>query len=181
MSKIGKLPITIPAGIDIKINPTSLDISSQGQLFTVNLPVQIKAELSDNILTITRLSESKQAKSNHGALRSYIANIITGFTTPWQKDLELIGTGYKASISGNKLSLTVGFIKPVIIDIPQGIVATCEQDTIIHISGVDKVKVGQLASNIRKVKKPEPYKGKGIRYKNEFIKLKAGKTAKGTA
>ncbi len=181
MSKIGKLPITIPTGVDIKINQTNIEVSSGGQLFTVNLPPQIKAELLGNILSITRLSESKPAKSNHGAIRSCLANIITGFATPWQKDLELIGTGYKASVSANKLSLTVGFIKPVIVDIPQGLVVTCEQDTIIHISGVDKVKVGQLASNIRKVKKPEPYKGKGIRYKDEFIKLKAGKTAKGAA
>lgn len=181
MSKIGKLPITIPEGINITINSSSLFVSGKDQQFTINLPPQIKAEISGNILTIKRLSESKQSKSNHGAIRANIQNIVTGFVTPWQKNLELIGTGYKTSVSGNKVILNVGFIKPVSIDIPEGLKVTAPSETQINIVGVDKVKVGQLASNIHKVRPPEPYKGKGIRYQNEFIKLKAGKTAKGSA
>lgn len=181
MSKIGKLPITIPQGINVTVGKTSVEVSSPKETLSLNIPSFIDITVADNQIIVTRLSEIIRAKSNHGTVRSILQNMVTGLTTPWQKQMELIGTGYKASIAGNKLSLTVGFIKPVLIDIPPNITVTVDSDTKITIVGANKIVVGQIASMIRKIRPPEPYKGKGIRYKDEFIKLKPGKAAKTAA
>jgi len=181
MSKIGKLPITIPQGISVTVGKTSVDVSSVKETLSLNIPSHIEIKVIDNQIIINRLSEIIQAKSNHGTIRSILQNMVTGLVTPWQKQMELIGTGYKASVTGNKLNLIVGFIKPIIIGIPQNITVTVDSDTKLTISGSDKIKVGQMASLIRKIRPPEPYKGKGIRYKDEFIKLKPGKAAKTAA
>jgi len=178
MSKIGKLPITIPPAITVNLSGRQLTVSNSQDQLQLTIPTQIELDIKDNLITVTRLSEAKKVKSNHGTIRALIQNMVTGLQTPWQKNLEILGTGYKAALSGKKISLTVGFIKPVDIDIPADITVSLDGDTKINISGIDKAKVGQLASNIRKVRPPEPYKGKGIRYKDEFIKLKPGKTAK---
>ncbi len=181
MSKIGKLPITIPQGINVTVGKTSVDVSSAKETLSLNIPSHIDVAVADNQIIVTRLSEIIRAKSNHGTVRSILQNMVTGLTTPWLKQMELIGTGYKASVVGNKLSLTVGFIKPVLIDIPQNVTVTVDSDTKITISGANKIVVGQMGSMIRKIRPPEPYKGKGIRYKDEFIKLKPGKAAKTAA
>lgn len=181
MSKIGKLPITIPQGINVTISKTLVEVSSAKETLSTPIPSHIEIKVVDNQIIVNRLSEIIRAKSNHGTIRSILQNMVTGLATPWQKQLELIGTGYKASVTGNKLNLTVGFIKPVLIDIPQNITVTVDSDTKITISGADKIAVGQIASRIRKIRPPEPYKGKGIRYKDEFIKLKPGKAAKTAA
>ena len=124
------------------------------------------------------MSEEKKIKSNHGTTRAHINNMVSGVVTPWTKFMEIRGTGYKFAVNGNKLTVTAGFINPVEVIAPEGVYFQLTEDTKLTISGINKVFVGQTASNIRKIRKPEPYKGKGIRYLNEFIKLKAGKTAK---
>jgi len=181
MSKIGKLPITIPQGVQAKLVGDHFTTSNAKDQLELTIPDKINVDIQDEQILVTRLSELKKVKSNHGTIRALINNMVTGLVTPWQKDLEVLGTGYKAILSGQTISLIVGFIKPVDIQIPPGITVTLDGDTKINITGIDKAKVGQLASNIRKVRPPEPYKGKGIRYKGEFIKLKPGKAAKTAA
>jgi len=181
MSKIGKLPITVPQGVTVTIGKTSVEVSSAKETLSVNIPSHVDIKLVNDQIIVNRLSDMIKAKSNHGTIRSTLQNMVTGLTTPWQKQLELIGTGYKALVSANKLNLNVGFIKPVTINIPQNINITVDSDTKITITGANKIVVGQIASLIRKVRPPEPYKGKGIRYKDEFIKLKPGKAAKTAA
>ena len=124
------------------------------------------------------MSEDKKVKANHGTTRAHLNNMITGVQTLWTKDMEIRGTGYKFQVNGNKLTVTAGYIHPVIVEAPEGIFFTSPDESKVTISGINKVIVGQVGSNIRKIRTPEPYKGKGIRYLNEFIKLKAGKTAK---
>jgi len=154
MSKIGKLPITIPSGITVNLDGRQLTVSNPQNQLQLTIPNQIELDIKDDQILVTRLSEAKKVKSNHGTIRALIQNMITGLITPWQKNLEILGTGYKAAVNDQKISLTVGFIKPVDIVIPSGITVTVDGGTKIKITGID------------------------IRYADEFIKLKPGKTAK---
>ena len=178
MSRIGSQLITIPENVTVAVDKSIVTVTGPKGVLTLNLPARIEVTVLENILTVTRLSEDKKTRSNHGAIRAHINNMIIGVVTGWQKELEVRGTGYKASVSGDKLTVIAGFIHPVFITAPKDVVFTVNDDTKIIVSGLDKTIVGQVASNIRKIRPPEPYKGKGIRYLNEFIKLKAGKTAK---
>jgi len=178
MSRIGKQPITIPAQVQVTINDAVVSVVGPQGSLSLSLPNKISVEIKDNQIIVSRQSNDKQTKANHGTTRAHLQNMVSGVVTPWKKELEVRGTGYKAVVSGDKLVLTVGFIHPVTIPAPAGIKIQVAEDTKITVTGCDKTVVGQTASTIRKVKKPEPYKGKGIRYLNEFIKLKAGKTAK---
>ena len=178
MSRIGRQSITIPETVQLKIEDRKLTISGPKDTLEYTLPLKITAEFKDNQLKISRLSEDKQTRSNHGSARAHIQNMVKGVQEPWVKELEIRGTGYKASVNGNKLTVLAGYIHPVYITAPVGITISVAEETKITVSGANKEVVGQVASNIRKIRPPEPYKGKGIRYLNEFIKLKAGKTAK---
>lgn len=178
MSRIGKQSITIPAGVTVTIDKSIATVAGPKGTLTLNIPFKINVEVKDNTIFVTRVSEDKKIKACHGATRAHLNNMVKGVQTPWTKELEIRGTGYKASVNGNKLKLLAGFIHPVEITAPEGIFFQVEEETKITVSGANKTVVGQVASNIRKVRPPEPYKGKGIRYINEFIKLKAGKKAK---
>ena len=178
MSRIGKQPITIPAGVIVTVDKSIVTVAGPKGSLTLSIPFKINVEVKDTTVFVTRVSEDKKVKACHGATRAHINNMILGVQTPWTKELEIRGTGYKASVNGNKLKLLAGFIHPVEITAPNGIEFQVQEETKITVSGSDKTVVGQVASNIRKVRPPEPYKGKGIRYINEFIKLKAGKKAK---
>lgn len=178
MSRIGKQPISLPTGVTANIDNNIVIITGPKGTLSLTIPFKIGVELKDDKLLVNRLSEAKKVKACHGATRSHLNNMIQGVQTHWQKELEVRGTGYKASLNGNKLKLNVGFIHPVDITAPEGITFQVQEETKITVSGADKMVVGQVASNIRKVRPPEPYKGKGVRYLNEFIKLKAGKKAK---
>lgn len=179
MSRIGKLPISIPENINITIDKDIVVVNnSQNQSLSLNIPQKIKIEIKDKQLIISRLSEDKQSKSNHGTIRARLNNMIQGLVTPFKKEMEIRGTGYKFIVSGNKLTVSAGYIHPVVVTALEGIKFESPDESKLTISGADKIVVGQTASNIRKIRKPEPYKGKGIRYTNEVIKLKAGKTAK---
>lgn len=178
MSRIGRIPVKIPAEVSVVVDGHLVIVTGPKGKLTLTVPQRIHVEVKDNFAIITRDSEDKKVKACHGATRAHINNMVTGVVTPWKKDLEIRGTGYKFALNGNKLIVTVGFIHPVEITIPETVFAAVSEDTKLALNSVDKVLVGQIASNIHKIKKPEPYKGKGIRYLNEFIKLKAGKTAK---
>ncbi len=178
MSRIGKQIIIIPENVTLKNETSLITVSGPGGTLSLSVPNKITVAIEDNQVKISRVAEDKQTRSNHGTFRAHLNNIIKGVVTPWKKELEIRGTGYKASVSGNKLTILAGYIHPVIIEAPEGITITVSEETKITVSGSNREVVGQIASNIRKIRPPEPYKGKGIRYLNEFIKLKAGKTAK---
>ena len=178
MSRIGKQPISIPSGVTATVDKNVVTVAGPKGNLSLVLPPKINAEVKDGQLIVNRLTEDKKTKANHGATRSHLNNMINGVQNHWQKDLEIRGTGYKASLNGNKLKINVGFIHPVEVTAPEGITFQVQEETKITVSGADRMVVGQVASNIRKIRPPEPYKGKGIRYVDEFIKLKAGKKAK---
>jgi large subunit ribosomal protein L6 len=178
MSRIGKQPIIIPNEVTVNREGLLMTVKGpKGELF-FNLPLKIEVEIKDNVLTVTRNTEDKATRSNHGTVRACLNNMVKGVVEPFKKELEVRGTGYKAQVSGNKLIVNAGYINPVDVIAPEGISFEVKDENKITVSGCDKVVVGQVASNIRKIRKPEPYKGKGIRYLNEFIKIKAGKKAK---
>ena len=181
MSRIGKQLITIPTGVTVSFGSDQdrkVIVTGPKGTLELNIPFKINVEVIDNCVKVTRVSEDKKVKACHGATRAHINNMIKGVQNFWTKELEIKGTGYKASLNGNKLKLLVGFINPVEIIAPVGVEFQVPEETKIIVSGADRMKVGQVASNIRKIRPPEPYKGKGVRYANEFIKLKAGKKAK---
>lgn len=178
MSRIGRQIIIIPEGVTAQIEKSLVTITGPKGTLSYTLPQKIEAKIEDNQLKISRLSEDKQTRSNHGTARAHLNNFVKGVVTPWVKELEIRGTGYKASVNGNKLTVLAGYIHPVYITAPDGVTITVADETKITVTGPNREVVGQVASNIRKIRTPEPYKGKGIRYLNEFIKLKAGKTAK---
>ncbi|MFA5827881.1 MAG: 50S ribosomal protein L6 [Candidatus Shapirobacteria bacterium] len=178
MSRIGRLPISIPAGVTVNVNSNIVTVSGTKGTLTLKTPLKIAIDQKDGQVVVSRLSEDKKVRSNHGSIRAHINNMIQGVQTPWHKELLIKGTGYKAVLSGNKLIVSAGYIHPVEVIAPEGIQFQVLEDTKVIVTGADKTIVGQVASNIRKIRTPEPYKGKGIRYVDEFIKLKAGKTAK---
>ena len=178
MSRIGRQIITLPDQVNVTYVGNEVTVKGPKGELKLTVPSRITVEIVDKVVTVKRLGEDKVTRSQHGAIRAHINNMVIGVVTPWKKDMEIRGTGYKASSSGNKLTVIAGFIHPVVITAPDGVSFLVTEETKINISGCDKTKVGQVASNVRKIKPPEPYKGKGIRYNNEVIKLKAGKTAK---
>jgi large subunit ribosomal protein L6 len=178
MSKIGRAPITIPEQVTVTVSGDKVTVKgAQGEL-SHSLPRGIKANLQDNTLTLTRSSDAKPQRALHGLTRALLANMVQGVNSGFGKTLELVGTGYRAKLQGDQLVLSLGFSHDVEYQPPQGVTLKVEGTNLIHISGVDKQLVGQVAAEIRAFKKPEPYKGKGIRYQGEVVRRKAGKAAK---
>jgi len=175
MSKIGKRPIPVPKEIKVSLTEGSLQIEGPKGKQSFILPPGIKATLKENNLLLTRNGDEKQTKSFHGLARAQIFNIIKGLKEGFSKELEIVGVGFRAQVSGKTLVLNLGFSHPVNFPIPEGIVIETPKPTQIVIKGIDKQKVGETAAEIRSVFKPEPYKGKGIRYVGEFVRKKAGK------
>ena len=178
MSRIGKQLINIPTGVTVVVNSNEVTVTGPKGELKLNVPSKINVEVKDNQVFVARVSEDKKTKANHGTTRAHLNNMIKGVITPWEKAMEVRGTGYKVVLMGNKVRFNVGYIHPVDVEAPVGVTFQVPEDTKVIISGCDKTVVGQVASNIRKIRKPEPYKGKSIRYVDEFIKLKAGKKAK---
>ena len=178
MSRIGNKSITIPAGIEVTIaqgNEVTVK-GPKGELKRVFSPI-MKIELNDGILTVARPNEEKHTKQLHGTTRALIANMIEGVHNGFKRSLELVGIGYRANIVGTKLTINIGYSHPVIFEVEEGIKIECPTNAEIVVSGIDKQRVGEWAANIRAVRKPEPYLGKGIKYKGEIIRRKEGKTA----
>ena len=179
MSRIGKLPINVPAGVDIKLEPdNTITVKGPKGTLTRKLNSEMKLSLDNGVLTVERPSENKQHKSLHGLTRTLVNNMVIGVTNGYSKNLEINGTGYRAQKQGEKLVLTMGYSHPVEIDPPKGITIDVPAPNKITVNGIDKQMVGEIAANIRKVRPPEPYLGKGIKYDTEVIRRKEGKTGK---
>lgn len=175
MSRIGKLPVEIPAGVTITVDGDVIKVvGPKGELQEAKLPT-VEVIVEGNVLTVTRDNEEKLTKSQHGLMRALINNMVVGVTKGFEKKLEVNGVGFKVALQGNKLVLSLGFSHPVEFEAPQGITLSVDKMN-ISISGISKQQVGQVAADIRALKKPEPYKGKGIKYEGEHIIRKAGKT-----
>jgi large subunit ribosomal protein L6 len=179
MSRIGKLPITVPAGVDVTIDGQTVSVKGpKGSLtHTVVAPIEI-AKGEDGVLNVTRPNDERQSKALHGLSRTLVANMITGVTQGYAKALEISGVGYRVALKGTSLEFSLGFSHPVVIEAPEGIRFTVETPTRFSVSGIDKQLVGEVSAKIHKLRKPDPYKGKGVRYAGEVVRRKAGKTAK---
>jgi large subunit ribosomal protein L6 len=179
VSRVGQMPVGVPSGVDVKINGSHVHIKGpKGELEFTFSPV-ISIAIKDNEIQVSRPSDAREMRSLHGTTRALIQNMVTGVTEGFQKELQLVGVGYRANMSGSNLELNVGFSHTVVVEPPQGIsFEVGERNQQIFISGIDKQVVGQVAADIRKVRPPEPYKGKGIRYKGEYVRRKAGKAGK---
>lgn len=178
MSRIGKAPIQIPAGVDVKVEGNEVRVKGpKGELARV-LNADMIVSIEDGALRVSRPSDEREHKALHGLTRTLIANMVEGVTKGYSRGLELVGTGYRAAKSGKKLTLSVGFSHPVEFDPPTGIEFQVPAPNQVTVVGIDKEMVGQTAANIRKVRPPEPYLGKGIKYVGEVIKRKEGKTGK---
>lgn len=177
MSRIGKQPITIPAGVSVSLENDRVKASGpKGSLEQVNLP-EVRLTVEDDKIVVTRSSNEPTARAKHGLMRSLVNNMITGVSQGFEKKLEINGVGYRVQMAGSELKFNLGFSHDVMYKIPDGIKVSVEQN-IITVSGIDKQQVGQVAAEIRALKKPEPYKGKGIKYVDERIIRKSGKSGK---
>jgi len=179
MSRIGKMPITVPAGVTVNVDENNF-VTVKGPKGTltqqVNPDITLKQE--GNILTLERPTDSKPHKAMHGLYRALVHNMVVGVTDGFSKTLEMVGTGYRASVDGKKLTINIGFSHPVVLEAPEGITYETPNQTTIVVKGSNKQQVGNLAADIRAIRKPEPYLGKGIKYQNEHIRRKEGKTGK---
>jgi large subunit ribosomal protein L6 len=179
MSRIGKAPITVPAGVTVSVTPEQVTVAGPKGELSQSLPPVVSIVQDGDVLTVERADDSKSSKALHGLVRSLVQNMVTGVTTGFQKNLEIVGVGFRAAAKGkNALELSLGFSHPVTVEAPDGIEFVVPQPTVIEVHGIDKQLVGQVAANIRRWRKPEPYKGKGIRYADEHVRRKAGKAGK---
>lgn len=177
MSRVGKKPVKIPQGVKISFKAPLLEVSGKGGTLKKTLPTAVSVEVKGDEALVVKTTDTPSAKALHGLSRTLLSNMIAGVVTGYQKDLELQGVGYKAAVQGSKLNLSLGFSHPVEFVLPQGVTAAVEANTKITLKGADKELLGLTAAKLRKVRPPEPYKGKGIRYAGEKITLKQGKTA----
>ena len=178
MSRIGKLPIPVPAGVEVKIDGQSIEVKGPKGSLTHVVPAPITIVLEDNTITVSRPNDERLARSLHGLTRTLIANNIHGVTQGFSKGLEIVGTGYRVAAKGADLEFALGYSHPITVTPPAGITFTVEGNTKLTVNGIDKQAVGEVAANIRKLRKPEPYKGKGVRYAGEVVRRKAGKSGK---
>ena len=178
MSRIGKMPIAVPAGVEVTIDGATVTVKGPKGQLTRTFADMLTISLNDDVLTVERPDDSREAKSLHGLTRTLLHNMVEGVSTGFSKKLQLVGVGYRAAKKGNDLEMQLGFSHPVLIECPENISFECPSQTEIIVSGISKEQVGQVAANIRKWRKPEPYKGKGIRYEGENVRRKAGKAGK---
>lgn len=178
MSRIGKQPIPVPSGVEVKIEGTTVTVKGpKGELSRTFSPI-MSITMDEGVITVTRPDDSREARSLHGLTRTLVSNMVTGVSEGYKKSLEIIGVGYRAALSGDKLELALGYSHPVVIVPEPGITFEVPSPTKIVVHGIDNQRVGQVAADIRKWRKPEPYKGKGIRYEGEYVRRKLGKAAK---
>lgn len=179
MSRIGKMPVVVPAGVEVTLGGHNhITVKGPKGVLSRQLVEEMNIAIEGNEVVVTRPNDLKRMRSLHGLTRTLIFNMVVGVTEGYKKTLEIVGTGYRAAKSGNKLTLTLGYSHPVEMIDPEGITVEVEGTTKIHVSGIDKERVGQSAADIRAKRQPEPYKGKGIKYSTERIRRKAGKSGK---
>jgi len=179
MSRIGRLPIPVPAGVDVTIDGQAVSVKGpKGSLsHTVAEPIEISKD-ETGTLVVSRPNDERQSKALHGLSRTLVANMITGVTAGYRKSLEINGVGYRVALKGSNMEFQLGFSLPVLIEAPEGISFVVESPTKFHVDGTDKQLVGEISAKIRKLRKPDPYKGKGIKYAGEVIRRKVGKSGK---
>lgn len=179
MSRIGRLPITVPAGVDVTIDGADVTVKGPKGTLSHTVPAPITVEKAeDGTLQVTRPNDERMSRSLHGLTRTLVANMVAGVTEGYTKKLEIVGTGYRVVAKGTDLEFALGFSHPVIIPAPAGISFAVETPTRFSVSGIDKQQVGEVAAKLRKLRKPDPYKGKGVRYEGEVIRRKAGKAGR---
>ncbi len=178
MSRIGKMPITLPEGVTATVEENTITVKGPKGTLDFTFRESMKLTLKESEVLVERPSDSKEHKSIHGTTRAIINNMVIGVSKGYVKNLKMVGVGYRAIMQGGQLVITVGFSHPVKMDIPEGLTVEVPKNTLINILGIDKQLVGEFAANIRGVRPPEPYLGKGIRYVNEYVRRKEGKTAK---
>jgi large subunit ribosomal protein L6 len=176
MSRIGKKPIAIPKGVTVKVDGAVVDVKGPKGQMKQALPPGVVAAVSDGQLVTTKTADDRQLDKFHGLARSLVNNAVRGVTDGWKKELDIVGVGYRAEVKGKQVVLALGFSHPIVFDVPAGIDIAIEKQTHITVTGVDRQLVGQVAANIRRMRKPDPYQQKGVRYTGEVLKKKAGKT-----
>jgi large subunit ribosomal protein L6 len=179
MSRIGKLPVTVPSGVDVSIDGRTVTVKGpKGTLsHTVIEPITVERG-DDGAILVKRPDDERRNRAFHGLTRSLVHNLVVGVTSGYEKKLEIVGVGYRVALKGGNLEFALGFSHPVVVEPPEGITFAVETPTRFSVSGIDKQLVGETAANIRKIRKPEPYKGKGVRYAGENVRRKVGKTGK---
>ncbi len=175
MSRIGNSPISLPSGVEIKVNGSDVTVKGAKGTLERTFDSRISFNVVDDVVEVVRANDERDTRALHGLSRALLNNMVIGVSEGYKKDLEMVGVGYRASLKGKSLELLVGFSHPVLIEAPDGVDFEVPETTKISVSGIDKQLVGQVAADIRKVRPPEPYKGKGIRYAGEHVRRKAGK------
>jgi large subunit ribosomal protein L6 len=178
MSRIGKIPVALPAGVDVSIEGDLLTVKGPKGTLNHTVASPITVEKNEQVLEVKRPNDERLSKSLHGLTRTLVANMVTGVTDGYEKKLEIVGTGYRVALKGSDLEFALGFSHPVVVSPPAGITFAVESPTKFSVAGISKQQVGEVAANIRKIRKPEPYKGKGVRYAGEQVRRKAGQTGK---
>ncbi|MCD0450327.1 50S ribosomal protein L6 [Actinocorallia sp. API 0066] len=178
MSRIGRLPISVPSGVEVKIDGQVVSVKGPKGALEHTIAEPIKAELNDGVITVTRPNDINTVRGLHGLTRTLVFNMVVGVTQGYEKTLEIQGVGYRVVAKGKSLEFSLGYSHPIVVEAPDGITFTVEKPTLFKVAGIDKQKVGEVAANIRKLRKPDPYKGKGVRYQGEHIRRKVGKAGK---
>ncbi|BCJ28014.1 50S ribosomal protein L6 [Actinocatenispora sera] len=178
MSRIGRKPIPVPAGVDVKIDGATVAVKGPKGELSHTLAEPITARLEDGTIYVERPNDERRSRALHGLSRTLVNNLVVGVTSGYEKVLEIQGTGYRVQAKGQDLEFALGFSHPVVVPAPAGITFSVQKPTQLTVSGIDKQQVGEIAANIRKIRPPEPYKGKGVRYQGENVRRKAGKAGK---
>ncbi|WP_309130389.1 50S ribosomal protein L6 [Brevibacterium sp.] len=178
MSRIGKNPISVPSGVEVKIDGQDVAVKGPKGELSVTIAEPITVSLDDSVVTVTRPNDERESRSLHGLSRTLINNMVIGVTEGYSKGLEIVGTGYRVQAKGSNLEFALGYSHPITVEAPEGISFTVDGQTKLAVHGIDKQLVGETAANIRKLRKPEPYKGKGVRYAGENVRRKVGKAGK---
>jgi large subunit ribosomal protein L6 len=178
MSRIGKKPIPLPDGVEVTVKDDTLTVQGPKGRLQRSLPDRVEVAVEERVVTLTRKDDARESRALHGLSRALVANMVTGVAEGFRKELSIVGVGYRASLKGSNLEMQLGFSHPVTVAAPEGVAFEVPEPTRVIVSGIDKERVGQVAADIRKLRPPEPYKGKGVRYIDEQVRRKAGKAGK---
>ena len=178
MSRIGKLPVTVPSGVDVTINGQEVTVKGPKGTLEHTVAEPIAVSFDDGVISVTRPDDERKSRSLHGLTRTLIDNMVVGVTQGYSKAMEIVGTGYRVAAKGSNLEFSLGYSHTIVVSAPEGITFAVESPTKFSVNGINKQQVGEVAANIRKLRKPEPYKGKGVRYADENVRRKAGKAGK---